>query len=156
MATKKKKHTKSVHLTLHNLIGAVSYWGAATRISVIGFIALAVFLIQVLEQQASPTNMSLLSAVLIEGQMLVYVVVSFFLLDVGYVTIARKYRFAPMQDKVLLISSEFFLGLMYFLPYFAIVSDRFTHVTRFVFVAVLLVLSMRIVLGMLYGKEAQK
>ena len=109
-----------------------------------------------LDSQSVPVNMSLLSAILIQGQTLIYVIVSFLLLDIGYVIVAKKYTFSSLQDKLALFGSEVFLGICYFLPYFAVVSNKFTSITRFVFVGVLFVISARIVLGMLYGKAVQK
>lgn len=156
MVTKKKKSTKVPHLALHTLILALSFWGTSVRLALIGFIALAVFVLQVLELQSAPQNMSLLSAILIEGQMLVYVLLSFLILDAGYVTIARRYGFGVFIDKSILIASEILLAFNYFLPYFVIVSDRLTLITRQVFLAVLLLLAARIVLGLFYGKAAQK
>ena len=156
MTTQKKKSSKVQHLTLHNLIGAISFWGSATRVSIIGCIALAVFAIQVLDSQTAPATMSLLSSILLETEVLLYVVVSFFVLDIGYVIVAREHKLSLVKDKVGLIGSELVLATAYFLPYFAIVSTRFTYLTRFVFIAVLLILSLRIVIGVLYGRVTQK
>lgn len=156
MTAKKKKRSNLPHLALHVLIGAISYWGSAVRLCLIGFFGLVVFIMQVIALQGEPTNMSFLSAVLGEGQNFVYMSISFLLLEVGYVSIAREYSLSAMKDKVALIGSEILLGICYFLPYFAVVSDSFTHMTRFIFAAVLFILAIRIVLGMRRRKEGQK
>lgn len=155
MSKKKPEKRKLPHYSLHHLIVALSYWGTTTRVLLIAFLALAVSFIRVLEQVAS-SDAPVLSSLLNEGQLIVYSVGSFAILDIGYVMISRAYSFAKRIDVPALLLSETVLALLYFLPYLAVVSDRVAYMTRWVFVAVLVVLALRLVVGMLYGKTAKK
>lgn len=149
------KLQKLPQLSLHTLLFALSFWGSATRLLLISFFALAVLLLRTLEIQAS-TDATLFQTLTIEGQLFVYAICTFLVLDVGYVIISRAYAFSRMNDVVTLLTAEAVLATSYFLPYIVVVSDQFARISRFIFVAGLLILSARLVLGMLYGKSIKK
>jgi hypothetical protein len=149
-----KKQTPP-HLLLHNLIVALSYWGSATRVLLISFLALAIITLRILEAQTS-TSVPFTESLLTEGQLFVYTIGSFLILDIGYVIIARAYGFAKLYDIIALLALETILAVAYFLPYLAVVSEKFASVTQWIFLAVLFILSVRLLVGILYGKPAKK
>lgn len=149
MATKTKK---SRTLTLHHLIAELSYWGSAVRLLLVGFLAAVVLIVRISELESS--GMTLGAATSTAGAAFLYVIGSFLLLEVGYLMLARSYRLVRGLDRLLFFGSEAVLALAYFLPYFALIPAWFVTTSRFLFVAVLLILGMRLLIGFLYGKRA--
>jgi hypothetical protein len=97
--------------------------------------------------------LSTTAAFLTAAQAFVYAIGSFLILEVGYLTIARAYPIQRLADQTVLLASDAILALCYFLPYFILVPAWFVTVSRFLFVAVLLVLGLRLLIGLLYPKK---
>lgn len=147
MANSKKKSQKPPHLSLHHVITAMSYWGSSVRLGLIAFVALVVLLLQVFVAPTSEMEVTRLSAFIIETQVFLYTMFCFALLDIGYVTVARKYPFYQVFDRLALLLIELFLGVAYFLPSFAVVSENATNSRRFVLLAVAGFVLARFVIG---------
>ena len=133
-------------LTLHNLLGAISFWGTATRALLFGFIAFVVFGIALSESTTAATADT-------EVMVLIYVLMSFVLLDFGYVMVARSYPIQKALDVLALVTADIFLALLYVIPKIVVnPSSRLTvdPLTYIVFVPIV-VLSLRMLLGFLIG-----
>ena len=133
-------------LTLHHLPGAISFWGTATRALLFGFIAFVVFGIALSESTTAAT-------VDTEVMVLIYVLMSFVLLDFGYVMVARSYPIQKALDVLALVTADIFLALLYVIPKIVVnPSSRLTvdPLTYIVFVPIV-VLSLRMLLGFLIG-----
>lgn len=144
----KQKTTTS--LTLHHLIVALSFWGTAVRTLLFGFIAAAIFLVALTEAGTA-------SAVDTEILVLIYVLGSFLLLDFGYVTVARAYKLLSGLDVLALIIAELILVTLYTAPRLVVdsgVSLR-TDPLLFVVFVPLVLLSIRTLLGMLFGSRTK-
>ncbi len=133
-------------LTLHHLLGAISFWGTATRALLFGFIAFVVFGIALSESTTAATADT-------EVMVLIYVLMSFVLLDFGYVMVARSYPIQKALDVLALVTADIFLALLYVIPKIVVnPSSRLTvdPLTYIVFVPIV-VLSLRMLLGFLIG-----
>lgn len=141
---------KSQPLTLHGLIGALSFWGTAVRTMLFAFLAAAVFIVALTE---APNE----AAVDREVLLLIYVLGSFLLLDFGYVLIARAYRLQRMLDLLILFVADVLLSLLYIAPKMIVTSDISVRTNPLLFVIFIpiIVLSVRMLLGMLFGKRGR-
>jgi hypothetical protein len=146
-----KKDKKPTSLTLHQLLPALSYWGATVRLLLIAVVAVVVLLVRSSELESN--GLSAVQAFLTAGQAFVYSLGSFLILEVGYLAIARSYPVRRHIDQAILLGSEGALALGYFLPYFVLVPAWFVTASRFIFVAVLFVLGLRLLIGLLYSKK---
>src|SRR5690349_12300176 len=122
----------------------MSYWGAAVRVLLITVVAAVVLLVRASELES--TGLTTASAFLTAGQAFVYAIGSFLILEVGYLTITRAYPVRRYIDQTTLLACEAILALCYFLPYFVLVPAWFVTVSRFLFVAILLILGMRLLI----------
>ena len=149
-AMTKKSSKEKPTLTLHVLLGALSFWGTAARTLLFTFLATAVFLVALTEVTAT-------SAVDSEIFILIYVLGSFLLLDFGYVMIARAYRMQRALDMLALLAAELILALLYIAPKLVVSSDVAVRVNPLIFVVFIpiIVLSFRMLLGMLFGKRGR-
>ena len=144
-----KKTTKQKQtLTLHSLIGALSFWGTAVRTLLFGFLALAVFIVA-LSEATTETG--------VDGEVvvLIYVLGSFLLLDFGYVLIARSYLLQRGLDLLALFVADIILALLYIAPKLVVNSDITVRTNPLLFVIFIpiVVLSLRMLVGMLFGRR---
>lgn len=135
MATKESKQ----RLTLHYLFGALSFWGTSVRVLLMAFLAGAVFLAQVIENPGTYAS---------ELQSFIYVVGSFFVLDAGYVTIARSQPLSKVADMTVLLLADAALALAYIVPNF-VHMPGLVWISRWSILSVLFILSVRTLLGLL-------
>lgn len=147
-AMKKKSPKRTRSLSLHSLLGALSFWGTATRGFLFSFIALVVF-------ASALSEASTEVAIDTEIMAFVYVLGSFLLLDFGYVLIARAYRLGSGIDRLALYVADIFLAALYFIPnlvvnpHIRLTTDPLLFI---VFVPVV-VLSLRMLVGILFGSR---
>lgn len=139
---------KKQSLTLHQLLSSLSFWGTATRGMLFGFLAIMTFLIALSEVSTSLAADN-------QFMILVYVLASFLLLDIGYVMIARAYRVASRLDVTALAVAEALMALVYIVP--KVVVNASTTVTidplTYVIFVPLVVLALRLLVGLLIGKR---
>lgn len=143
----KKKSSKKQTLTLHSLIVALSFWGTAVRALLFSLLAAAVFVVALSETTTA-------TAIDYEILVLIYVLGSFLLLDFGYVMIARAYRLRRAVDISMLLAADVILALLYIAPKVVVTSDlnARTDPLLFVIFVPLVILSLRMLLGILFGK----
>lgn len=144
----KKSTQKKQSLTLHSLLGALSFWGTATRTFLFSFLAAAVFIVA-LTEATSETS--------IDGEILVliYVLGSFLLLDFGYVMIARTYTLQRGLDLLALFAADILLALLYIAPKLVVSSDITIRTDPLIYVIFIpiVALGLRMLLGILFGKR---
>lgn len=80
---------------------------------------------------------------------LAYGIGLFFVLDVGYVIVARAYPLRPLADRAVLLIAEVVLALLYFLPHVAQVAYDSARLMVVAPVAVIFLVVLRALLGML-------
>lgn len=146
----KKSTKKTPTLTLHSLIGALSFWGTAVRTLLFAFLAAAVFIVALTE---ATTDAAVDSEILV----LIYVLGSFLLLDFGYVLIARAYALQRAIDLLALFVADILLALLYIAPKLVVTSDISVRTNPLIFVIFIpiIVLSLRMLVGMLFGRRGR-
>lgn len=135
-----KKTTKQPRLTLHQLLAALSFWGSATRLLLITFFVMVIFALRI-------TNLD--TTITWESQVVIYVLGSFALLDIGYVMLARAFPLKKRLDVFCLLSLEVLLAATYILPHLISVGALSWFSNWLVFIAVL-ALAVRGLLGILF------
>lgn len=147
---KKKSSKKTQPLTLHGLIGALSFWGTAVRTMLFAFLAAAVFLVALTEASSD-------AAVDREIILLIYVLGSFLLLDFGYVVVARAYTLQRALDLLVLFLADILLALLYIAPKLVVTADITVRTNPLIFVIFIpiIVLSGRMLVGMLFGRRGR-
>ncbi len=145
-----KKKTSS-QLSLHELICQMSFWGTSVRLLLFSFLAAVVFAFALSEASTS-------SAADSQIMQLIYVLGSFFILDFGYVMIARSYPLKRSVDMVFLATADVILALLYILPKSVVASTITTRENPLVYVFIIAigVLSMRLLVGLLIGNPSRR
>lgn len=150
MRMTKKPSKKTPPLTLHALIGALSFWGTAVRAMLFAFLAAAIFIVALSEATTDAA---------VDGEILVliYVLASFLLLDFGYVMIARAYALQRALDLLVLFVADVVLALLYIAPKLVVSSDITVRTNPLLFVVFIpiIVLSVRMLVGMLFGRRGR-
>ncbi len=143
---KSRMKESSPRLSLHGLLGALSYWGSAVRVMLFGFVyACAQYL------GYASSVVSLEQAL----QQWIYIVAVFVVFDLGYVTIARALPIGKeLVDRGLFLVMALVYASVFLLPWFIHVSADWSVSTAWVLLAPLLVLSGRIMMGFLFGHRA--
>lgn len=142
----KSKKTKQSSLKLHNLFGAVSYWGTSVRTLLLAFLAGAIFAARVIS--APDTYAS-------ELQIFIYVVGSFFVLDTGYVMIARAQPFRQMVDATVLLLADLFIGVSYVVSSFTD-TPALSWISTWMIVIVVFILAVRALAGLLVDQPKRR
>lgn len=147
MAKKITRKTKPT-LTLHGLLGALSFWGTATRAFLFAFLAVAVYLVALTEADT-------VAGADTETMKFIYVMASFVLLDFGYVLISRAYTLPRVLDVLALYVADVLLGLIYIVPKVVVDSGVTlkTDPLLYVIFIPIVVLSLRMLLGILFGRR---
>lgn len=143
--TKTSKKNKQT-LTLHKLLGALSFWGTATRALLFSFLAAAVFVVALSE---AATDAAVDSEIIV----LIYVLGSFLLLDFGYVLIARAYALQRSLDLIALFAADILLAMLYIAPRLVVDSSVTvkTNPLLFVIFIPIITLGLRMLVGILFG-----
>lgn len=144
--------TPNPGLSLHHLIVAISFWGSATRLFLIGFIVFSLALVNTIGTQTGE-GYTIAALLTDEIQAFVYVVGSFFILDVGYVMVARRYPLRKLFDTTFLLLAEFVLGLVYVLPHVAFTPSYIAALSQWLLLAALMIVALRLTLGIARAEE---
>lgn len=142
----KKTSPKKSPLTLHGLLGALSFWGTATRTFLFSFLAIAVLLVALTETNGAPAADTQIMT-------FIYVIGCFVLLDFGYVLISRVYLLPKTLDVLALIAADIMVGLLYIVPKVVVDSGIAVKTDPLIYALFipLVVLAIRSLLGMLFG-----
>lgn len=135
------------HLLLHSLLVALSYWGTAVRMLLVGFVLVIAHILTALN-----TDTTLLS----QASHFIYTTGSLLLLDAGYVTIARVLPISTeLVDKIIFLLLLTALSVLVILPFFATLPVGLTVSVRWIFLVSLFVLALRLVLGLIFGHRTR-
>lgn len=146
MTTKKSKPSSAHRLTLHQLIVALSFWGSSVRLLLVAFLVASIFIIRL---------MYLDTTFAWESQVVIYVLGSFVLLDVGYVLLARALALNHRWDVVCLLAIEVLLAANYVLPNIAH-APALAWFSNWTFLIVILVIAVRGLLGLLFTSPKKR
>lgn len=133
-------------LTAHGLLGSLSYWGTAARM----------VLVVVLLGIAYGLNISVQTdwqAVDAETVLLIYGLGTIVMLDAGYVMAARSLKLHPVVDRWVVTMSDLLIAAVFVAPSFFYVGIYGTQLRLLSFIVALLVVSIRILVGLLFAKR---
>lgn len=151
---KKKISTRSKKepLTLHGLLGALSYWGTTARFLLVSMLVLIAFVLNI-----SFIDVSSPYYVVSETQVLVYALAILMLTDLLYVMVARSKPLDPKLDRWVVIIADIVIASCFIVPSFVSVAAVHSTGMRVLSpVVALLVVGIRILLGLLYSKKEGK
>lgn len=150
---KKKSTTKrSESITLHGLLGAVSYWGTATRFMLVSILVFVAFLANVAFVDVSSANY-----IIGEVQILIYALIILVTTDLLYVLVARSLPLEPKFDRWALIAADVVIASCFIAPSFLTIASAHSTGLRVMSpIVALLVVGMRILVGLLYSKKENK
>lgn len=141
------REVRPPHLLLHNLLGAMSYYGTTVRGLLYGFVL------------AIAMTLGVTSGGLSAGrsfETFVWMVGSFLLLDAGYVTIIRSRPFAvETADRALFLILLLGLATVIVWPYVGMITPGLLLGAKEVFLGVLFVLALRLILGLAFGHRVR-
>ena len=150
--TKKSTKPSKNTLTLHGLLGALSYWGTASRFMLVSMLVFVSFLVNI----AFIDNSSA-AHVVSEVQVLVYALVILIMTDLLYVFVARSLPLNPRLDRWVVILADIVIATCFIAPSFvSAVAVHSTGLRVLSPVVALLIVGMRILIGLLYGKKESK
>ena len=145
--TKLKKTTEKPKLTMRGLLGALSYWGTMSRLLLVGVFVVFAYL----------TNISIAGVgwqlVDQETMFMIYGLATIVVLDAGYVMTARALVLDRRLDRTAIISLDLLVASLFVLPSLVSVGAYGDRMRLLSLVVVLLVISMRILLGLLLTKK---
>lgn len=143
-ATKTKLPSK---LTVHGLLGALSYWGTMARLVLLTILLGSAYFLNVAVQ-------SDWRVVDVETMVLIYAMGTLLVLDAGYVMTARALDLNQRIDRWVVMMSDLLLASFFVIPSFFIVgapSDKLKLLSLFI---ALLIVSIRLLIGLLFAKRA--
>lgn len=147
---KKSQKKYSTPLTLHGLLGALSFWGTATRTFLFSFLGLVIMLVALSEAQNTTQADT-------EFMLFIYAIGSFLVLDFGYVLVARTYQLNKALDVLVVWVSDILLSLIYIVPNIVVekrINSDLEPLTFLIFVPIV-VLSGRMLMGLLFGRRTK-
>lgn len=145
--TKLKESTKKPKFTMLGLLGALSYWGTTARLLLVGGLIVFAYLVNV---SIAGTSWQLVDQ---ETMFMVYGLSTIVILDTGYVMTARALTLDRRIDRVTILSLDFLVASLFVLPSVisvGVYGERMRLLSLFV---VLLIISVRILLGLLLTKK---
>lgn len=154
MATKQtkkttKSSTKKPHLTVHGLLGAISYWGSTARLIILTVLVLFAFFLNV----SIATTAAHFDSEIIY---LIYALATVFILDVGYVMAARALPLSPVFDRWVVSISGLIVAGFFVIPSLITVSTYSLRMKALCILVVLLIISVRILLGLVLSTKKRK
>jgi hypothetical protein len=144
MAQKKKGDRA---LTVHGLLGSLSYWGTTARFLLVSILIWFAFFVNILSVNGGTSY--------VDGEifMLIYGLATLFILDLGYVIAARALPLNKMADRWIVMMSDVLLAATFIVPSLVSVAVDGNKLRAVSLVGVLLIVSIRILIGLLYAKR---
>lgn len=146
LMTENKQKKTTPKLTVHGLLGALSYWGTAARFLLVSVIIVFAFLLNI----SGGSSTSYIDTEII---LLVYGLATLVILDGGYVTAARALPLSPVVDRWVVMMSDLALAALFVAPSLIISGADGNRIRVVSLLGVLLVVSMRLLLGLLFSKR---
>ena len=142
--TKHKADTPK--LTVHGLLGSLSYWGTTARFMLVGvFIAFAFVINLARDGSASFVETEIL--------FLIFGLATLVMLDLGYVVAARSLPLNKVLDRWVIMMSDLALAAFFVIPSLIVISADGNVVRVVSLIIALLIVSVRILVGLLFAKR---
>lgn len=142
----KKIATKKAPLTVHGLLGSLSYWGTTARVLVVGVLILAAFALNL----TMATDAISFDAEVI---FLIFGLGTLLMLDLGYVVAARTLPLNAIADRWIVMMSDLALAAFFIVPSLIQVQVTSNKLRIVGLVLALLILAIRVLLGLLFSKR---
>lgn len=141
---KLKKHTGK--LTAHGLLGSLSYWGTSARFVLVGILIGFAFSLNLLGDSS-------ITYINTEIYFLIFGLATLLLLDLGYVTAARALPLNKRVDRWVVMMSDLALVAFFVVPSLVQISADGNVVRAMSLVGALLVVSLRMLVGLLFAER---
>lgn len=144
--TEKKPKNTTPKLTAHKLLGSISYWGTFARFLLVGILIAFAFVLNLSGDSSA-------SYIDTEIYFLIYGFMTLLILDIGYVTAARALPLNKVVDRWVVMMSDLLLAALFVAPSLVIMTADTNKLRIISLLAALLVVSMRILVGLLFTKR---
>lgn len=133
-------------LTVHGLLGSLSYWGTAARMVLMTVLLGCAYLLNISVQTTW-------QAVDLETMMLIYGLGTIVVLDAGYVMAARALKLNAVFDRWVVMMSGLLIAAFFVIPSLFFVDVNALRLRVLSLVFTLLIVSIRILLGFILAKR---
>jgi hypothetical protein len=144
--TEAKAKKGTTKLTVHGLLGSISYWGTFARFLLVGTLIVFAFFLNL----SGDTTTAYVDT---EVLFLIYGLGTLLLLDLGYVTAARGLSLSKVADRWAVMISDIALAAFFVVPSIIQIGTDGNRVRVISLIAALLVVSLRILVGLLFAKR---
>ena len=144
--TESKAKKVTTKLTVHGLLGSISYWGTFARFLLVGTLIVFAFFLNL-------SGDSTTSYVDTEVLFLIYGLSTLLLLDLGYVTAARGLPLSKVGDRWAVMLCDIALAAFFVVPSIVQIGTDGNRVRIISLIAALLAVSVRILIGLLFAKR---
>ncbi|HMR72558.1 MAG TPA: hypothetical protein PKD68_00965 [Candidatus Saccharibacteria bacterium] len=141
--TKKKQPEP---LSVHGLLGSLSYWGTAARMVLMVVLLGCAYLLNISVQTTW-------QAVDMETMLLIYGLGTIVVLDTGYVMAARALKLNAVFDRWAVMLSDLLVAAFFVVPSLFLVDVHATKLRILSLIFALLIVSIRILLGFILTKR---
>lgn len=146
MAKKPAAKKQLKPLTVHGLLGSLSYWGTAARMVLMAVLLGCAYLLNISVQTTW-------QAVDLETMMLIYGLGTIVVLDAGYVMAARALKLNAVFDRWVVMMSGLLIAAFFVIPSLFFVDVNALRLRVLSLIFALLIVSIRILLGFILAKR---
>lgn len=146
MAKKPAAKKQLKPLTVHGLLGSLSYWGTAARMVLMAVLLGCAYLLNISVQTTW-------QAVDLETMMLIYGLGTIVVLDAGYVMAARALKLNAVFDRWVVMMSGLLIAAFFVIPSLFLVDVNALRLRVLSLIFALLIVSIRILLGFILAKR---
>lgn len=143
---KNRTQTTTTKLTVHGLLGSISYWGTTARFV---FVSILIGFAFILNLSGSSVSQYIDTEIIF----LILGLGSLLMLDLGYVVAARALPLKKMIDRWVIMMSDLLLAAFFVIPSIVIISVDGNKLRIVGFVSALLVIALRALVGLLFAKR---
>lgn len=144
---KPQKKSAKTTLTVLGLLGAISYWGTAARMLLVSTIVVFAYLLNITHLD-SPSTRTIDS----ETMFMIFGLATLVIVDLGYVITARTLVLNKQIDRWVIMMTDLLLAGFFIAPSLVMLTVDANYLRVVAFVLALLVVSLRILLGLLFAK----
>ncbi len=146
MTEKKSKKNTPSHLTVHGLLGSLSYWGTTARFMLVGVLIVFAFLLNLSGDSAS-------QYIDTEIIFLIFGLGTLLMLDLGYVVAARALTLNKIVDRWAVMLGDLVLAAFFVVPSLVQIGASGNKLRVIGLIAALFVLAIRILVGLLFARR---
>ena len=145
---KTKKSKKNDRLTVLGLLGAISYWGVTARVLLASVFIWFAYILNI--SHIGTAEWREFDA---ETIFLIFGLSTLLVADLGYTVAARALPIHKNTDRLMLIFGDLVLAGFFIAPSLLIMSVNAGQLRLVALILALLVVSVRVLMGLLYGKR---